>query len=126
MRKTRKLNKRYRKTRRNKSGGGNENVKSLPPLPASPPASPSAPRRNLPVNKGITVNVEPKPIQKDTHNYYARREQIKRLNNVRRAKPLSYINRIMGKKTLPPVPLDANGYPIKSYFTANNRGFKNA
>jgi hypothetical protein len=125
MRKTRKLNKRYNKTRR--SGGGNENKKVLPQLPASPlpsppPTPPSSPNRKR-VNRGVVVNVSDQKLQKDTYDYYMRAAQLKRINNIRKPKPLSYINRIMGKKSIEKVPLDEYGNPVKSYFKPNN-GFK--
>lgn len=126
MRKTRKLNKRYNKTRR--GGGGNENLKALPQLPASPlpsppPSPPPSPNRKR-VNRGVVVNVSDQKLQKDTYDYYMRAAQLKRISNARKTKPLSYINKMLGKKTPKNVPLDANGYPIQSYFKPNNSGFK--
>jgi hypothetical protein len=52
-----------------------------------------------------------------------RAAQLKRIHNARKTKPLSYINKILGKRTPKNVPLDANGNPVKSYFKPNN-GFK--
>jgi hypothetical protein len=123
MRKTRKHNKIYRKTRR---GGGKGNLKIVPPLPPSPPPTPpSSPisNRKPEIKVGIK-NLE--SVKEYTYNWYKRRQPRIELEKIR--KP-TILDRIFGRKIVPPKPVTVNsrGEPVRSAFplnNKNNRGFK--
>lgn len=133
MRRTRKHNKNFKKTRRNKKGGGQgsslplqpppEPLPSpptlLPPLPESPPPSP---RNNKPT---VLVNVESlKPIVPKTYNWYKRHEAKIALEKAREP-PLWKKMLGIKNKPLSPVTVNSEGYPVKSAFNINkNSGFK--
>lgn len=127
MRKTRKHNKNFRKTQR--KGGGKGTLKLLPPLPPSPPSSPKTivPNTNQNVKNKLQIKVEPKnllPVERYTHNWYKRQGPRIVLQKVKQP---SLWNRLIGRKREEPkaVPLDSEGYPIKSAFNINkNSGFK--
>lgn len=116
MQRTRKHNKNFRQTRR--KGGVGSNLKKIPPLPASPPPTP--PR--TPNTKRPQLNVENnnlKPVEPHTYNWYKRREIQQRLE---KTGDLPWWKKALGfKKNTPKrVPLNSNGYPIKSYFKPGN------
>jgi hypothetical protein len=133
MRRTRKHNKNFKKTRRNKNGGGQgsslplqpppEPLPSLPtllpPLPESPPSSP---RNNKPK---VLVNIESlKPVEKYTYNWHKRQQPKIAL---KKASELPVWKKLIGIKNKPPSPvtLNSEGYPVKSAFNINkNSGFK--
>lgn len=120
MRKTRKHNKIYRKTRR---GGGKGKLKLLPPLPPSPPASPIL-KTNKPELKVGNINLE--AVKPYTHNWYLRQKPRAVIENIK--KP-SLWNRLVGRKPIPnkPVTVNSEGFPVRSAFplnNKNNRGFK--
>jgi hypothetical protein len=120
MRRTRKHNKKYRKTRR---GGVRGTLKPLPLLPPSPPPSPP----HSPNIRKPEVKVENKnlvPVEKYTHPWYER-QQVKKV--LEKAGEPPYWKRLIGIKEKTPerVSLNSYGHPIKSAFNVNkNRGFK--
>jgi hypothetical protein len=120
MRRTRKHNKKFNKTRR---GGSRENLKLLPPLPESPPGSP----KRLSNTKKPEIKVENKnlePVKKFTHNWYQRQNPSAIIKEV--SKPPLW-KRLLGIKnmSLKSIPLNSTGNPIKSAFNINkNRGFE--
>lgn len=124
MRRTRKHNKKYRKTRR---GGVRGTLKPLPPLPPSPPSSPTPTPPQSPNTRKPEVKVENKnlvPVEKYTHPWYERQQVKKALE---KAGEPPYWKRLIGikEKTPEKVPLNSYGHPIKSAFNVNkNRGFK--
>ncbi len=124
MRRTRKHNKNYRKTRR---GGVRGTLKPLPPLPPSPPSSPTPTPPQSPNTRKPEVKVENKnlvPVEKYTHPWYERQRAKVAL---KKAGEPPYWKRLIGikEKTPEKVPLNSYGHPIKSAFNVNkNRGFK--
>ena len=110
MRRTHKHNKNKRNYNTTKKRIRGNNNKVMPLLPPSP--------------REETVNTEAGPVQPNTYDNLKRRYQIKLLNNARRPK-ITWFNRyILGKRTPPGVPLNSEGFPIKSAFNINkNRGF---
>jgi len=120
MRRTRKHNKKYRKTRR---GGVHGTLKPLPPLPPSPtPTPPQSPNIRKPEVKVENKNLV--PIEKYTHPWYERQQVKKALEKA--GEPPNW-KRLIGIKEKTPerVPLNSYGHPIKSAFNVNkNRGFK--
>ena len=120
MRRTRKHNKKYRKTRR---GGVHGTLKPLPPLPPSPtPTPPQSPNIRKPEVKVENKNLV--PVEKYTHPWYERQQVKKALE---KASEPPYWKRLIGIKEKTPerVPLNSYGHPIKSAFNVNkNRGFK--
>jgi len=120
MRKTRKVNKRYRKTRR---GGVHGTLKPLLPLPPSPtPTPPQSPNIRKPEVKVENKNLV--PVEKYTHPWYERQRAKVAL---KKAGEPPYWKRLLGikEKTPEKVPLNSYGHPIKSAFNINkNRGFK--
>jgi hypothetical protein len=124
MRRTRKNNKKFRKTRR---GGGRGSLKLLPPLPESPQSSPQSSPKSLPNIKKPEIKVKNTnlvPVQKYTHTWYERQQP--RITLLK-AKELPLWKKLLGIKNKPleAVPLNSEGYPIKSAFNINkNSGFK--
>jgi hypothetical protein len=106
MRKTRKLNKKYRKTRR---GGVRSTLRKMPPLPPSPPPTPpSSPLTNRP-----TIKVENKNLTKiepHTYNWWVR--------HGRKIALQKEFNKNGFKANT--VPVNSDGYPNKSFFKPNN------
>jgi hypothetical protein len=69
------------------------------------------------------LNNNLKPVEPYRYNWYKRRE-VKQ--TIAKANELPYWKRVLGfkKKTPERVPLNSNGFPIKSAFNVNkNRGF---
>lgn len=124
MRRTRKHNKIYRRTRR---GGGKGTLKIVPPLLPSPnstaPASPIL-KTNKPELKVGNTNLE--PVKPRTHNWYIRQRPRVVLEKIKQP---SLWNRLFGRKPMPnkAVTVNSEGAPIRSAFqinNKNNRGFK--
>jgi hypothetical protein len=118
MRRTRKHNKKYQKTRR---GGSKNKLKVLPPLPPSPIiTSVNNKKPDIKIKNSNLV-----PVEKDTYNWYKRNQQRKLLKMKMDEQPLW--KRLLGiKREIPErVPLNSSGNPLKSYFNIDkNSGFK--
>ena len=117
MRRTRKHNKKIRKTRR--GGGQGSSIPLLPPSPSpTPPPSPNIKKPQIKIgNKNLI------PVQRNTYNWYKRQEAKKALE---RAREPPLLKKILGIKNEKPnrVPVNSYGDPIKSFFNINkNRGF---
>jgi hypothetical protein len=124
MRRTRKHNKKYRKTRK---GGVHGTLKPLPLLPPSPQPTPPSSPVSSPNTRRPELGVENKnlvPIQKFTHPWYER-QRVKVA--LKKASEPPLWRRLLGIKNKTPekVPLNSYGQPIKSAFNINNknRGF---
>ena len=124
MRRTRKHNKKYRKTRK---GGVQGTLKPLPLLPPSPPPTPPSSPASSPNTRRPELAVENKhlvPVPKFTYRWYERQRAKVALKQA--SKPPLW-KRMLGirNKTPEAVPLNSYGHPIKSAFNINkNRGFK--
>lgn len=110
-----------RRTRRNKKGGVQGTLKKFPPLPESPSSTPSSSPKPMNTKKPeIKVeNINLKPIEPYTHNWWKRQVPKKVLE---KAGQPPYWKKLLGikNKKLNAVPLNSYGFPKESYFKPNN------
>lgn len=108
MRRTRKYNRKHRKTRK---GGMNNKSKKYPPLPETPTNRPPI----------LTNNESLIPPKKESNQYIKRRNRL--IDIFAKARQRTLKNIILGRKR-PEPKLNSVGFP-KSFFTVNNNiGFK--